>query len=99
MPPETLFYLISFLIAQAEEMSILFGEGICAHIAFGEPISHQLRELIFETASSMHKGTVHNGGTYVNMDGPAFSTRAESLTNQRLGFDIIGMTICLKPSA
>jgi 5'-methylthioadenosine phosphorylase len=69
-----------------------FGEGICAHIAFGEPISHQLRELIFETASSMHEGTVHNGGTYVNMDGPAFSTRAESLTNQRLGFDVIGMT-------
>jgi 5'-methylthioadenosine phosphorylase len=35
---------------------------------------------------------VHNGGTYVNMDGPAFSTRAESETNRRLGFDVIGMT-------
>ena len=35
---------------------------------------------------------VHNGGTYVNMDGPQFSTRAESETNRRLGFDIIGMT-------
>ena len=35
---------------------------------------------------------VHNGGTYVNMDGPAFSTRAESQTNRMLGFDVIGMT-------
>jgi 5'-methylthioadenosine phosphorylase len=35
---------------------------------------------------------VHNGGTYVNMDGPAFSTRAESETNRKLGFDVIGMT-------
>jgi len=36
--------------------------------------------------------TVHNGGTYVNMDGPAFSTRAESELNRRYGFDVIGMT-------
>ena len=36
--------------------------------------------------------TVHNGGTYVNMDGPAFSTRAESELNRRNGFDVIGMT-------
>jgi len=74
------------------EEHTFFGEGICAHIAFGEPISHQLRELVFETASDLHEGKVHNGGTYVNMDGPAFSTRAESINNQRLGFDVIGMT-------
>ena len=74
------------------EEHTFFGEGICAHIAFGEPISHNLRGLLFETASAIHERKVHNGGTYVNMDGPAFSTRAESLNNQRLGFDIIGMT-------
>jgi 5'-methylthioadenosine phosphorylase len=38
------------------------------------------------------KTRVHNGGTYVNMEGPAFSTRAESLTHHRLGYDVIGMT-------
>jgi 5'-methylthioadenosine phosphorylase len=38
------------------------------------------------------KVRVHDGGTYVNMEGPAFSTRAESLTNRRLGYDVIGMT-------
>lgn len=68
-----------------------FGEGIAAHIAFAEPISTQLRNLLAESARSLGV-TVHNGGTYVNMDGPAFSTRAESELNRRNGFDVIGMT-------
>jgi len=42
--------------------------------------------------SSFRKIRIHDGGTYVNMEGPAFSTRAESLTNHKLGYDIIGMT-------
>ena len=68
-----------------------FGEGIAAHIAFAEPISASLRNLLAESARSLGV-TVHNGGTYVNMDGPAFSTRAESELNRRNGFDIIAMT-------
>ena len=40
----------------------------------------------------MQSASVHDGGTYVNMEGPAFSTRAESLTNHRAGYDVIGMT-------
>src|SRR5881296_1916821 len=68
-----------------------FGEGIAAHIAFAEPISTKLRNLLAESAKSLGV-TVHNGGTYVNMDGPAFSTRAESEFNRRNGFDVIGMT-------
>tara|TARA_R110000850_G_scaffold55877_18_gene132081 strand:+ start:5770 stop:6648 length:879 start_codon:yes stop_codon:yes gene_type:complete len=68
-----------------------FGKGIVAHVAFSDPISVGLRQLLFETATEAGK-TVHNGGTYVNMDGPAFSTRAESETNRKLGFDLIGMT-------
>jgi 5'-methylthioadenosine phosphorylase len=68
-----------------------FGEGIAAHIAFAEPISAKLRNLLAESARSLGV-TVHNGGTYVNMDGPAFSTRAESELNHRNGFDVIGMT-------
>jgi len=68
-----------------------FGEGIAAHIAFAEPISTKLRNLLAESARSLGI-TVHNGGTYVNMDGPAFSTRAESELNRRYGFDVIGMT-------
>jgi 5'-methylthioadenosine phosphorylase len=68
-----------------------FGEGIAAHIAFAEPISTGLREILAAAARDVGV-TVHNGGTYVNMDGPAFSTRAESELNRRHGFDVIGMT-------
>ena len=68
-----------------------FGDGLAAHIAFAEPISANLRNLLAESARSLGV-TVHNGGTYVNMDGPAFSTRAESEFNHRNGFDVIAMT-------
>jgi 5'-methylthioadenosine phosphorylase len=68
-----------------------FGEGIAAHITFADPISTQLRSLLKEAAMTTG-ATVHDGGTYVNMDGPAFSTRAESELNRRHGFDVIGMT-------
>lgn len=68
-----------------------FGGGIVAHIAFADPICEELRSLIVKTARSL-KARVHDGGTYVNMEGPAFSTRAESLTNHQLGYDVIGMT-------
>src|SRR5205814_5491694 len=68
-----------------------FGEGIAAHIAFAEPVSTKLRNLLAESARSLGL-TVHNGGTYVNMEGPAFSTRAESELNRQNGFDVVGMT-------
>ena len=68
-----------------------FGRGIVGHIPFAEPICGELRALIFQSARAL-KARVHNGGTYVNMEGPAFSTRAESLTNRRAGYDVVGMT-------
>ena len=68
-----------------------FGAGIVAHISFAEPISGHLRTLLAQTCSALRK-PYHSGGTYVNMDGPAFSTRAESETYRRAGFDVIGMT-------
>ena len=68
-----------------------FGRGIVAHIAFADPICDELRQLLLKAAKA-EKARVHNGGTYVNMEGPAFSTRAESLANHRDGHDVIGMT-------
>ncbi len=68
-----------------------FGRGIVAHIAFADPICPELQQLLLKSARAS-KARVHNGGTYVNMEGPAFSTRAESLTNHRAGYDVIGMT-------
>lgn len=68
-----------------------FGNGIVAHVSFAHPFCEELRALLFK-ASRHVKAKVHNGGTYTNMEGPAFSTRAESLTNHKAGFAVIGMT-------
>ncbi len=68
-----------------------FGRGIVAHVGFADPISAALRSLLHGVVTAQGR-RVHNGGTYVCMDGPAFSTRAESHANRQLGFDIIGMT-------
>jgi 5'-methylthioadenosine phosphorylase len=68
-----------------------FGRGIVAHVAFADPVCPELRQLLFQSARA-EGARVHNGGIYVNMEGPAFSTRAESLTHHRQGYDVIGMT-------
>ena len=68
-----------------------FGRGIVAHVTFAAPVSAELREVLLRAARAA-KARVHDGGTYVNMEGPAFSTRAESLANHRAGHDVIGMT-------
>jgi 5'-methylthioadenosine phosphorylase len=74
-----------------------FGRGIVGHIAFADPICEELRQILLkagrdELREARSKTAIHDGGTYVNMEGPAFSTRAESITNHRLGYDVIGMT-------
>jgi 5'-methylthioadenosine phosphorylase len=68
-----------------------FGRGIVAHVAFADPICEELRKLLLRSARKL-RVRVHDGGTYLNMEGPAFSTRAESLINRSLGFDVVGMT-------
>ena len=68
-----------------------FGRGIVGHIAFAEPVSGELRRILLKAARSL-KARVHDGGTYVNMEGPAVSTRAESLVNHNSGHDVVGMT-------
>jgi 5'-methylthioadenosine phosphorylase len=68
-----------------------FGRGIVAHVGFGHPIAEELRQLLVASAKRL-KLRHHDGGTYVCMEGPAFSTRAESLANRAAGHDVIGMT-------
>jgi len=68
-----------------------FGEGIVAHISFADPVCLKLADILFKCAKKAG-ATVHNGGTYCCMEGPAFSTKAESEVNRKLGFDVIGMT-------
>jgi len=76
---------------RTSQIHTFFGGGIVAHAGFADPISAGLQTLLFEEGQALGY-SMHQGGTYVNMDGPAFSTRAESETNRKLGFDVIGMT-------
>lgn len=68
-----------------------FGDGIVGHIQFAEPFCNDMRLLLFNAAQEAG-AEVHLGGTYVVMEGPAFSTRAESRLHRSWGADVIGMT-------
>lgn len=68
-----------------------FGEGIVAHVGFADPVCASLSETLYEAACAAG-ATVHKGGTYVCMEGPAFSTRAESLLYRGMEASVIGMT-------
>jgi 5'-methylthioadenosine phosphorylase len=68
-----------------------FGDGVVAHISFADPVCGRLRQVLVDCARQAG-ATVHASGTYVNMEGPAFSTRAESEFHRRMGWDVIGMT-------
>lgn len=72
-------------------VSTFFGNGIVAHITFADPICPQLSRLM-ETACNAVHVTGKRGGTYLCMEGPAFSTRAESNVYRQWGMDVIGMT-------
>jgi len=68
-----------------------FGDGLVAHVGFADPTCARLRRLVAAACAAAQVG-VHSGGTYVNMEGPAFSTRAESNLYRSWGADVIGMT-------
>src|SRR4051812_40248624 len=72
-------------------VSTFFGEGLVAHVSFAHPFCAPLSAVAFECASGAG-ATVHRGGTYVCMEGPQFSTLAESRLYRSWGMDIIGMT-------
>jgi 5'-methylthioadenosine phosphorylase len=71
--------------------STFFGEGMVAHVGMADPFCPILSQILFDTATDAGC-CVHKGGTYVCIEGPQFSTRAESNAYRQLGFDIIGMT-------
>ena len=72
-------------------MSTFFGNGIVAHVGFAHPFCARLSEIAYGSARTAG-ATVHRGGTYVCMEGPQFSTLAESNLYRSWGMDIIGMT-------
>src|SRR5438876_6275205 len=72
-------------------ISTFFGRGLVAHVAFAHPFCGVLSAIAADAAESVG-ATVHRGGTYVNMEGPQFSTLAESRLYRAWGMDVIGMT-------
>jgi 5'-methylthioadenosine phosphorylase len=80
-----------FLDRTRGRVSTFFGSGIAAHVGFAQPFCTMLSALAYEVAREAG-APVHRGGTYVCMEGPQFSTRAESEQYRQWGMDIIGMT-------
>jgi 5'-methylthioadenosine phosphorylase len=76
--------------ARAHE-STFFGEGIVAHITFAHPVCKDLGDVLEESCRAVEVNA-HRGGTYICMEGPAFSTKAESNVYRSWGMDVIGMT-------
>ena len=68
-----------------------FTNGVVVHVPFAEPVSPELSEILYQSAQELDM-RVHLGGTYLNMEGPQFSTKAESNLYRSWGMDIIGMT-------
>jgi 5'-methylthioadenosine phosphorylase len=69
-----------------------FGEGLVAHISLADPFSPELSELVYEAVKETGERPVHQGGSFVVIEGPRFSSRAESHIFRQWGCDIIGMT-------
>jgi len=77
--------------ARAEE-STFFGNGIVGHITFAHPVCSELGDILEASCKTVKDLKIHRGGTYLCMEGPAFSTKAESNVYRSWGMDIIGMT-------
>lgn len=97
-PRDVVFIDQFFDRTKASSEHTFFGGGIVAHVPFGDPVCSALKGEILEAARRVQARrtekdiAIHPSGTYVNMEGPAFSTRAESRVYRKMGFDIIGMT-------
>jgi 5'-methylthioadenosine phosphorylase len=75
-----------------QRVNTFFGEGVVAHIQFADPFCPVLSGIVYRAAKEAG-ATVHKGGTFIAMEGPAFSTRAESHLYKSWGADVLGMTV------
>ncbi len=85
------FVFADQFIDRSRRRSTFFGDGAVAHVSFGRPVCPELSRALFETAAGLGF-RAHRGGTYVCIEGPAFSSRAESLLHKSWGADVVGMT-------
>jgi len=91
LPPGSFVLVDQFVDRTYKRESSFFGKGLVAHVSMAHPVSPLLRAHL--RAAAIAEGiTAHWGGTYVCIEGPQFSTYAESMTYQQLGYSVIGMT-------
>jgi 5'-methylthioadenosine phosphorylase len=89
--PRDVVLVDQFIDRSMHRQATFFGNGVAAHIAFADPVCPVLRSTALAAARAAEAG-VHDGGTYLCIEGPAFSTRAESELYRAWGVDVIGMT-------
>lgn len=89
--PGDVVVIDQFIDKTFKRENTFFEKGLVAHVAFGDPVCRALRGFLLQAARDAG-ANVHDGGTYVCMEGPAFSTRAESNLHRSWGASVIGMT-------
>jgi 5'-methylthioadenosine phosphorylase len=89
--PGHLLFPDQFIDATKQRVSTFFQDGIVAHVAFGDPVCPDVRRALVQAARAV-MATSHEGGTYLCIEGPQFSTKAESRLYRQWGVDVIGMT-------
>lgn len=91
LPPRQLVVPDQFLDRTRHRVDTFFGDGLVAHVSLADPFSHELRSVLLSAARDLGHEP-RDGGTYLCMEGPQFSTRAESRFYRQIGCDVIGMT-------
>ena len=91
LPPGHIVIIDQFLDRTRNRLGTFTGPGLVAHVLFADPVCGDLSQVLFDSAKKVG-AAVTRGGTYVCMEGPQFSTRAESLFYKSMGADVIGMT-------
>jgi len=92
IPPEDFVIPDQIIDRTQHRSSTFFGEGLVGHISMADPFCTSLSDIVYQVVSFSRRDHVHKGGTYICMEGPAFSTRAESNLYRSWGASIIGMT-------
>jgi len=93
LKPMDIVFPDQFFDRTRQRRSTFFGDGIAAHVTFADPVCRDLCDALEQAARAELRGIdVHRGGTYLCMEGPAFSTRAESEVYRSWGMSVIGMT-------
>ena len=93
LKPMDIVFPDQFFDRTRQRASTFFGGGIAAHVTFADPVCHDLCDALEQAArADLKEIDIHRGGTYLCMEGPAFSTKAESEVYRSLGMSVIGMT-------